>query len=215
MTDGTPMSQGEFHSDLEQVPLDERVPVALGWTPLAGSVALLGFAILLFDMNKVNNPNSPTWFDGAHGIIAASVLLGAALLLYEVLRRLNRTVLVARKESIGIYRKRKWVETISANEIVYYKLSWWNNVQYIFFPAMLTFGIFGALAMESALGTSALLGMLALGFAALGITASLIRTRLMCVHLLVPKGRQGQKEILIPRSELWRLSLNADDLRKK
>ena len=216
VADGAPMSQEEFPSDLEQVPSNERVPVALGWTPLAVSVALLGFAILLLDMNKVNNPNSPrSWFDGAHGIIAACVLLAVALLLYEVLRRLNRTILVGRKELIGIYRKSKLVETISANQVVYYKLSWWNNAQYIFFPAVLTFGIFAALAMESAPGTSSLLGMLALGFAALGITASLIRTRLMCVHFLIPKGQRGQKEILIPRSEVGRLSLNADDLPKR
>ena len=216
MADGAPMSQGEFSSDLEQVPADERVPVALGWTPLAASVALLGFAILLLDMNKVNNPSSPRpSLNGIYGIIAATVLLAVALLLYEVLRRLNRTVLVGRKELIGIYRKRKFVQTISANEIVYYKLSWWNNVQFIFFSAALTFAIFAALAMESALGTSALLGMLALGFAALGITASLIRTRLMCVHFMIPKGQRGKKEILIPRSEVGRLSLNADDLTKR
>lgn len=216
MADGAAMSQGEFPSDLEQVPSDERVPVALGWTPLAVSVALLGFAILLVDMNKVNNPNSPrSWFDGAHGIIAACVLLGVALLLYEVLRRLNRTVLVGRKESIGIYRKRKLVENISANEIVYYKLSWWNNVQFIFFPAVLTFAMFAVLATESAQDTFTLFGMLALAFAALAITTSLIRTRLMCVHLLIPKGQRGQKEILIPKSQMWRLPLNADELRHK
>jgi hypothetical protein len=171
------MSQEEFPSDLEQVPSNERVPVALGWTPL--------------------------------------VLLAVALLLYEVLRRRNRTVLVARQELIGIYHKRKLVETISANQIVYYRLSWWNNAQYIFFPAVLTFGIFGALARESTPGTSALLAMLALGFAALGITSSLIRTRLMCVHFMIPKGQRGKKEILIPRSEVGRLSLNADDLAKR
>ena len=148
MTDDEPISQGEFPSDLEQVPLDERVPVALGWTPLAASVALLGFAILFFDMNRVNSrtlvtaPISPKpWFEGIYGIIAAAVLLGVVLLLYEVLRRLNRTVLAGRKELIGIYRKSKLVQTISANEVVYYKLSWWNNVWYILSSAALTFAI--------------------------------------------------------------------------
>ena len=215
MTDDEPISQGEFPSDLEQVPLDERVPVALGWTPLAASVALLGFAILFFDMNKVNSrtlvtaPISPKpWFEGIYGIIAAAVLLGVVLLLYEVLRRLNRTVLAGRKELIGIYRKSKLVQTISANEVVYYKLSWWNNVWYILSSAALTFAIFAALTMESAQDTFTLLGMLALAFAALAITASLVRTRLMCVHLLIPTSRRGQREILIPRSEVSRLSVN-------
>lgn len=216
MTDDAAMSQGEFPSDLEQVPADERVPVALGWTPLAVSVALLGFAILLLDMNKVNNPNSPrSWFDGAHGIIAACVLLAVALLLYEVLRRLNRTILVGRKELIGIYRKSKLIQTISANDVVYYRLSWWNNVWFILSSAALTFAMFAVLVGEPPRDTSILLSMLALAFGALAITASLIRTRLMCLHLLIPKGRRGQAEILIRRSEVGRLSLDADDLRKK
>jgi uncharacterized membrane protein len=215
MTDGEPISQGELPSDLEQVPSDERLPVALGWTPLAASVALFGFAILLLDINRVNNRTSVTarsspepWFEGIYGIIAAAVLLGVVLLLYEVLRRLSRTVLVARKELIGIYRKRKLVQTISASQIVHYKLSWWNNVQFIFFPAVLTFAMFAVLATESAQDTFTLLSMLALAFSALAITASLVRTRLMCVHLLIPTARRGRREILIPRSEVSRLSLN-------
>ncbi|HEY0320224.1 MAG TPA: hypothetical protein VGC66_04570 [Pyrinomonadaceae bacterium] len=201
-TDEASTSQDGFPAELEQVPLTGRVLEAFGWMPSLIGGALLGMAMYILFFAPPSAASS-----GMYGVIAGMAVGGILLLYYEVRRRLNRTVLVPREELIGIYRKRKFARHITVNEITPYKLSWSNTFTYLFIPVILTVSLlFVSIAPQTQQGApSARLGALVGGLLMLAASVSLIRTRLLCRHFYIPKGKRSQEEILLTGAEASRV----------
>lgn len=200
----TSTSQDDFPAELNQVPLSDRVPEAFGWLPFLIGGTLLCLAVFLLTATSPPGTGSDTGF---YGIIAGTAVAGILLLYYEFRRRPNRTVLVPRNDAIGIYRKRRFAGVISPDEVIHYKLSWWNTFWFVSIPLLLTACALIGPIMWTAQGdrnTVDKLGVFALGLLFLTFTASMIRTRLMCVHFYIPRGRR-QEEVMFPRSEARRV----------
>ena len=190
------------HSDLfppalDQVPESERAVESFGWMPAVFAAALLGGAIAL-----LRNPPRAGWQPPTLAVLAALFLGGAALLFLEFRRRSGRTVLVRREGQVGVYRRGALSAALSPGQITRYHLRLGNTLQYLIFPVMMT-GLMVVLLVAPAKSTPTteeriflVCGALAFGAA----VASMVRTRLLLHHFLVPKASGKRQEwVLLTR----------------
>ena len=188
----------DFPAALSDVPAATRVREAFGWMPGVAGLALLAFNAWLL------RTEPPAALEGV-GVVLA--LLGALLLGHELRRRVNRTVLVPRGGAIGVYRRRRLAQVIGAGDVVPYALRWINTVQFLALPVTLAgaFLFLSVMPAQRYVADEERLAWLVAGLGAAGTGASLVRTRIVCRHFMIPRGR-GREEILLPGAEASRLS---------
>jgi hypothetical protein len=184
-----------FPPSLDQVPESERAAESFGWMP-----ALFGLAMVAGGIAMVQNPPRAGWQPPSLAFLAALFLGGAGLLYLEFRRRSGRTALVRREGQIGVYRRGQLSATLSPGQVTRYHLRLTNTIQYLVFPVLMT-GMMLVLLVKPPPKTTGeeqalfLVGALAFG----AVLASMVRTRLLLHHFLVPKRAKGQETVMLAR----------------
>jgi hypothetical protein len=125
---------------------------------------------------------------------------------YEVWRRVKRTVLVPRGASIGVYRKGALAMVIGRAHMQPYELHILNTIRYLLpavliGPITLLGGLAGIGSNRDPLGTVL---VIAVGAWVTAIGASIVWTRIIGKHFYLPIGR-GREEVVFTKGDLARL----------
>lgn len=178
---------------LSEVPRDSQVRQTFGWHPVLIGLVSLGFAI------PIASDFSST-FQATVGILLGLVLLGFLSLFYEWYRRRNRVVLCRVPEGVAVYRKGKHDLTVQPQQIGVYALNWGNTFQYLFLPGVM---IVGLAAAFTKMGPS--VGVVIMAVVLVSSTSSLVHTRILCKHRLVPKQSGRNQQVIFRRADIARL----------
>jgi len=178
---------------LHEVPRDRQVRQTFGLHPVLFGLILLGLAISISQ-----TPSQDVLTTSA--ILLALVLVGFFLLFYEWNRRGNRVVLSRFPEGIAIYRKKKLDLTVQTEQIALYSLRLGNSFNYMSIPALASVAFVTMLVKKGPSWEIAILGVIA----AISLL-SMIYTRFLCVHYLVPKKARGSQEVILGRADTARL----------
>jgi hypothetical protein len=103
-------------------------------------------------------------------------------------------------EGIAIYRKGKHDLTVPPEQITEYSLSFGNTLQYLLVPGLLIFAMVTAFMKTGADWNLAILTAIVAAS-----MSSLIYTRLLCGHRLVPRQSRFTQEVLFRRKDIERL----------
>lgn len=139
----------------------------------------------------------PTIHDSKPYIIIGLAVGGGLLLFYEFYRRSKTLALVNAPGGIAIYRKGK-LDLITLPEGTQrFVLSWFNTFRFLIGPVFLTVTfVAGYLQPKSHIVFLAGAGICAFSL------ASVVYTRILCVHYFIPKANGRAEQIVLSRSNL-------------
>lgn len=192
-----------FPQSLQAVPPDGQLAETFAFTPGAlasGAVlGLLGFAI---GLGMRGGPKSVEDIYLPLGCAGGAFVFG----LWEVTRRMKRTVLVHYGNQIGIYRGGQLTDVGYRSQITIYQLSVLNTVRELFaFGILALFALTGG-AVSVVNDPSSGLVYLGVGIGLAGAFLSSIYARIACRHFFVPKGN-GSEQVMFTREECNRFGL--------
>jgi hypothetical protein len=188
-----------FPAALAAVPDGEQAPESFGWSPVVWGAALLVTAAAWLRF-----PDSRGWNAMSLAILGVLIASGALLVFYEVRRRQTRTVLVSREGRLGVYRAGALAAAITPSQVTRYYLSHMNTFRYLLLPAMGTVGGIAVAISPQVIQRGESLGFV-LGSAGLAtFLASLVRTRILLHHYLLPKGKR-RETVMLDRASSSRL----------
>lgn len=180
-----------FPRSLSDVKGATIVPELFGWIPALVAAACAAIAYYAFKEALSWDEPPPHWL----GLAIGPTVLGLALFAYEILRRKNRTVLAAKDGLIAVYREGSLAEVIAFDDMRRYALHPANTLIQLSFPLALTSislsVLYSSGESPNYLSPAALLAVL--GVLAI---ASLVYTRAITNHLLIPKGDRDEMVIL-------------------
>jgi hypothetical protein len=185
-----------FPPTLEGVPQAEQIAQCFGW--------LYGYFGVLAIVAAIGAAFGGLWkeFSGdwtVLGLMIALTLAGPILLWWEFRRRATRTVLVPRGSVIGIYQRRKFVQTMRPEEMTVVRLNRTKSIRAavglpLCAAVFITIGL-----IDRNNWPWAVIGILIL----IGCISGL-RTRFMFEHCNIPVGKYG-KDLMIDKARKRRL----------
>ncbi len=202
MMPGYAQQHSPFPPALESVPAEARLPETFAFTPGAlAAGAVLGLAGWLITLGSRGATSLEDLYVPA-GCVAGALLFG----IWEVFRRLGRTVVAFHGDQIGVYRSGKLVDVAYRSQIMVYQLSVINTVR-----ELVAFGMLGMMALGGGAMTVARdLGMglifLGVGIGLSGAFVSSIYARIACRHFFVPKGKSTE-QVMFTRGAAGRFHL--------
>lgn len=192
-----------FPQSLDAVPPDGQLAETFAFTPGAlASGAILGLIGFAIGLGMRGGPKSIEDIYLPLGCAGGAVIFG----LWEVMRRLKRTVIVHYVNQIGIYRGGQLTDVGQRGQIAIYQLSVLNTVR-----ELMAFGILALFAITGGAFTvmrdpSSGLVFLGAGIGLGGAFFSSIYARIACRHFFVPKGN-GSEQVMFTRAECNRFGL--------
>lgn len=194
--------QSPFPPTLDAVPAEARLPETFAFTPGALAVgAVLGLAGWLMSFLS-RGPSKLEDLYVPAGCVAGAILFG----LWEIFRRLGRTVVAFHGDQIGVYRSGKLTDVAYRSQIMVYQLSVINTVR-----ELLAFGMLGLMSLGGGavtVGRDLGMGLIFLGIG-VGLTGAFISSiyaRIACRHFFVPKG-QSTEQVMFTRGAAGRFGL--------
>ena len=193
---------GNFPSQLDQVPEEQRVPEALG----IGFAGVGGAALIVFFAYAVQVLQHGLGKD-AWKFLAGSAAVGIGGIVIEILRRKKPLVLAVQGDSIAAYKDGQLLHTFGRHQVTYYQLSFVNT-----FRELMIFGLFGVFATFGAVFTLATPSLTtawtwAVAIALDTVAYSSVLTRIMSRQYYLP-AEVTPEAIAFRKSDLQRAGWN-------